>query len=211
MLTMKHTIRVPTVEQCFSIMNEMAMMDHIVAHSCQVCHVALSIVDLLKAQDISLNRDIVCAAALLHDITKTRSLSTGENHALTGAQLLRELGYHTVADVVRQHVRLDSYNTDESPREEEIVNYADKRVLHDEVVTLQQRKTYIIERYGGTAQRHRYIHELFENTKKLEEKIFIFLPIPSAKITSHLNLCDVSSDVMTRRNKHTRHATSNSQ
>ena len=80
-----------------------------------LAHAALlSGVDLLcvtLATPYTLNRDLIRAAALLHDITKTRSFVTSENHALTGGQFLSDLGYPEVGDLVRQHVRLDEYET----------------------------------------------------------------------------------------------------
>ena len=49
------------------------MMDHIVAHSMQVCQVATYLTDHLIGHHPHLNADLIRSAALLHDITKTRS------------------------------------------------------------------------------------------------------------------------------------------
>ncbi len=70
-----------------------------------------------------------------------------------GAGILEELGYPHVAQVVREHVHLDDNIMDPRPlREAEVVNYADKRVLHDAVVTLEERFADLKVRYGRTSE-----------------------------------------------------------
>jgi len=91
---------------------------------------------------------MIRAAALLHDITKTRSFQTLEDHAETGARLVADLGYPEVGRIIGQHVRLESYPPARTPSEAEIVNYADKRVLHDRIVSLDERMGYILKKYG---------------------------------------------------------------
>ena len=102
-------MKIPTRDQCFRMMSAMEMMDHIVVHSLQVCRVATYLTEHLNRQNGRLNMDLVKSAALLHDITKTRSFKTRENHAQTGGQWLAEKGYPEVGELVRQHVRLDEY------------------------------------------------------------------------------------------------------
>ena len=150
------------------------MMEHIVAHSLQVCRVALFLADRLDLP--GLNRELIQAAALLHDITKTRSFRTQEAHAETGAHLLAGLGYPEVGHIVGQHVRLNRYVAESVPTEAEIVNYADKRVLHDRIVSLGERMGYILERYGQEPDRKRHILLLWEKTRELEGRLFSRLP-----------------------------------
>ncbi len=104
-------MQIPTKTKCFKLMCEMKMMDHIVAHSMQVCRVATYLTDHLMGQHTHLNAKLIRSAALLHDITKTRSFNTGEDHAITGGQFLADRGYPEVGDLVRQHVVLDIYGT----------------------------------------------------------------------------------------------------
>jgi len=174
-------IKIPTETQCRQLAAGMGMLENIVAHSRQVCRVALLISDYLQWN--GLNRELIQAAALLHDITKTRSFATLENHAETGAQLIAEFGYPEVGRIVGQHVRLDRYFASENPTEEEIVNYADKRVLHDRIVSLSERMGYILEKYGQEPQRKRAILLLWEKTEALEARLFAGLPFEPADIT----------------------------
>ena len=161
-------------------------MDHILVHSKQVCRVAMCLATHLKGDSVGTNLRLVQAAALLHDITKTRSFKTGENHASTGAELLSGLGYPDVGNIIRQHVRLDSYSESEIPNEAEIVNYADKRVLHDKIVKLEQRKAYIYERYGKSSEDRKRLERLWKNTVALEQRLFRYLPFSPQDLPDHL-------------------------
>jgi len=158
-------------------MHDMQMLDHIARHSLQVCRVAMFLVDEVRRLGICLNRDLIQAAALLHDITKTRSFASGENHALTGAQLLNELGCPEVGHLVRQHVRLDVYEDGASIDEAAIINYADKRVLHEHIVSLPRRMNYIMDRYAKEPSDVERIRWLWKQTEAIECRIFADLPV----------------------------------
>ncbi len=171
------TLNIPTPEKCLQIIAETEMLDHIVLHSKQVCRVSAFLSDMLISAHLKLNRPLVSAAALLHDITKTRSFDTGENHAATGAKMISDLGYPEVGNIIGQHVRLRSFCSDAPPNEAEVVNYADKRVLHDTIVSLDERMDYILDRYATTAAHKERIKALWQETILLERKIFGYLPI----------------------------------
>ena len=174
-------IRIPTEAECERLIAGMGMLENIVAHCRQGCRGSLLIVDHLQPD--GLNRELILAAALLHDITKTRSFQTGEDHAETGAKLLADLGYPEVGRIVGQHVRLDRYFASASPAAEEIVNYADKRVLHDRIVPLSERMGYILEKYGREPKWKRAILLLWEKTEALEARLFAGLPFAPDDIT----------------------------
>lgn len=168
-------MHVPPLNKCLEMLGAMAMPDHIKDHSRLVCQVALVLADGLIAAGVHLNRDLVMASALLHDITKPRSFKTGENHAQTGGEYLTDLGFPEVGEIVRQHVVLDQYFAGTAPSEAEIVNYADKRVLHDQVVGLDERMNYILERYARTIERQALLHRLWDQSRMLEQRLFAYL------------------------------------
>jgi putative nucleotidyltransferase with HDIG domain len=175
-------ISIPSEASCMRLIVDMGMLEHILAHSLQVCRVSLFLTDRLGLP--GLNRELIRAAALLHDITKTRSFLTGEDHAETGARLIADLGYPQVAGIVGQHVRLNRYGSaSATPVDAEIVNYADKRVLHDRIVPLSERMGYILEKYGGDPDRKRWILILWEKTEKLEARLFARLPFHPDEIS----------------------------
>jgi putative nucleotidyltransferase with HDIG domain len=168
-------VLIPLENECWNLLHKVDMPDHIKAHSCLVCRVALVLADGLIAAGVGIDRKLVCAAALLHDITKPRSFKTGENHAQTGGLYLAGLGFPEVGEIVRQHVMLDRYFAGEHPDAAEIVNYADKRVLHDRVVPLDDRMAYILKRYAKTGERRRLFNILWDQTRVLEKRIFAYL------------------------------------
>ena len=175
-------MRIPTRKECFELICEMEMLEHIVAHSVQVCRVALFLVDRLQEAGLDLDRNMVRAAALLHDITKTRSFSTGEMHTDTGGRLLAGRGYFEIGEIVRQHVKLDAYFAGETPDEAEIVNYADKRVLHDRIVSMAERMAYILERYCRCEEYRQRLKWLWERSEEMERRIFADLTIGPERI-----------------------------
>ena len=177
-------------------MCEMKMMDHIVVHSMQVCRVATFLAAHLNSERNRLNHDLIRAAALLHDITKTRSFKTEENHALTGGQFLAERGYPEVGDLVRQHVKLDAYPDPVTLGEAEIINYADKRVLHDRIVGLEKRLDYILEKYGKLPGHPERIQWLWGKTLVMEDEIFSDLAIAPQDLNRLLNSEDRSKDFL---------------
>ena len=161
--------RQPDRATCLALMRRYGMLRNIRAHSLMVCQVALSIARDLAAAGIVLDLCVIEAAALLHDITKTRSLTTGERHAETGAQLLAQLGYFQVARVVRFHVQPPPVG--KCITAEEIVSYADKRVLHDRIVSLDERFAYLRQRYGTTPAAQKRIACSWDRTRETETNI----------------------------------------
>jgi putative nucleotidyltransferase with HDIG domain len=163
---------VPDRPACHRLIHETGMLEHIVVHSLQVCRVALLLTDAFVAAGVRLDRPLIRSAALLHDITKTRSLQTGERHSATGSDFLVARGMPEVADIVRQHVRLDAYDPVGPVTPAEVVNYADKRVLHDRVAPLGERLAYILDRYGTDPAVRDRIRRTWVRTRELEEKLF---------------------------------------
>ncbi len=179
-------MRIPERKECLRMLTEVQMPTHIQNHSIMVCRVALFLCDGLAAAGININRELVMASALLHDITKPRSFTTGENHALTGGQYLARRGFPEVGDIVRQHVILDCYFAGELPNEAELVNYSDKRVLHQDVVSLKVRMDYIVKRYAKTEQLRRRAEQVWLDSMALEDRIFGYLSISPAQLAENL-------------------------
>ncbi|MEQ8202465.1 MAG: HD domain-containing protein [Smithellaceae bacterium] len=167
-------MRIPTIEECYELMNSQAMLPNIVAHSQQVARVAAAIMDHLK-DGTDIRRPAVITACLLHDITKTRSLQTREQHDVSGGHLLAQLGFPTIGAMVEEHVVLKDFQEEGELLEKELVYYADKRVMHDRIVTVAERVDDLIVRYGTTEERIRSITSNFEQLCRLEAKISRFV------------------------------------
>ena len=165
------------------------MLPNIREHSFRVMEVARFLGEGLTDAGFDLYLPLVTVGALLHDLGKTSCLGTLENHAELGAGILEELGYPHVAQVVREHVHLDGNILDPRPlREAELVNYADKRVLHEEVVTLVARFADLKLRYGRTPEALARIHATQVKSRTLEDKIFASLALNPSNLL-HLNHC----------------------
>jgi len=168
--------RIPTPEECDELMARYSMLPNIIAHSLQVMRVSLAVTDYLK-DGVAVNRDIVVAGALLHDITKTRSIKTKERHDASGGAVLRELGFPRIAEIVEQHVIIQDLNLEGSLEEREIVYYADKRVMHDKIVTIRERVQDLIRRYGINEEIRNLILQNEVQVLAVENKIAGFMKI----------------------------------
>ena len=166
-------IPIPSHHQCLELMDTHAMLPNIREHSFRVMQVACILGEALTEAGFDLHLALVEVGALLHDLGKTQCLGTLTNHAELGAGILEELGYPQVAQVVREHVHLDGNVLDPRPlREAELVNYADKRVLHEAVVTLAARFADIKVRYGRTPEALARIQATEVRSRALEDRLF---------------------------------------
>jgi hypothetical protein len=77
-----------------------------------------------------------------------------------------------VGNIIRQHVILDDWKENTPVTEQEIVNYADKRVLHDTIVSLARRLEYIQDTYGHLQDLQDRIAGMWGMTRTLENKLF---------------------------------------
>lgn len=179
-------MRIPTIEECYELMNSHAMLPNIIEHSKQVARVAAAIMDHLK-DGADIHRAAVITACLLHDITKTRSLHTREHHDVSGGRLLAELGFPTIGAMVEEHVVLKDFQVEGNLLAKELVFYADKRVMHDRIVTVEERVDDLIVRYGATEERIRLITSNFKQLYRLEEKISRFVKSDIQKILDQID------------------------
>jgi len=182
-------LAIPSWAECLELMDIHGMLPNIREHSFAVMQVARFLADALAEAGFFLSLPLVEVGALLHDLGKTACLGTLNNHAEYGAGILEELGYPHVAQVVREHVHLYADIIDSRlVREAELVNYADKRVLHDEVVTLQDRFADLKVRYGRTPEALVRIDATEVRSRVLEKKLFAPLALTPDELL-HLNHC----------------------
>jgi len=166
-------ISLPSYNDCLALMAAHGMLPNIREHSFRVMQVADWLARALAAAGFELHLPLISTGALLHDIGKTACLGTTNNHAHLGADILTSLGYLELARVVREHVRLEDGVDDSRPlREAEVVNYADKRVLHTRLVSLAERFADLEVRYGRTPEALVRIAAMAAKSQTLEEKLF---------------------------------------
>jgi uncharacterized protein len=173
---------IPSREECLSLMSKCGMLENIVSHSMEVAKVALFIAVELKKKGRAIDLALVEAASLLHDLTKTECLKTKEDHAQTASRQLKRMGYERVGEVVAQHIRLVKEGDPSRVSEAEIVNYADKRVMHDRIVPLEERFRDLKARYGLSQKAMDYLEQLQKEIYGIENKIFFILQIDPNEI-----------------------------
>jgi hypothetical protein len=120
---------------------------------------------------------LLAAAGLLHDIAKAQCIVSRGDHAREGGQILRALGFGEIAALVERHVDLGEWDPAGPVTAAELLNYADKRVRHEEVVSLADRFDDLLQRYGGASDTARA--RIAENRRvmtAIEDKIFRRLP-----------------------------------
>ena len=108
-------------------------------------------------------------------------MKNGCDHAREGARICLQLGYPEISSIVEEHVILKEHDAERRHKgifnAREIIYYADKRVRHEEIVSLDDRLEYILEHYGnGDSGMHRLIRINFDKCVELEKYLFAFLP-----------------------------------
>jgi len=158
-------MRIPSPDECFEILMKHEVPLAIVHHCELVCDVAVKIADKLVKRGIKVDKDLVIAAALLHDIGKLKK----EPHLRHGGELLRKLGLERIAQVVERHGLVEFGNDDFIPKtiEEKIVFYADKRANPGKIVGLEERFDYLKKKYSMSG----HVDKEYEFTKKLEKEL----------------------------------------
>ena len=178
---------IPGVNECLDLMEQYHMLPNIKDHSIVVTEVAGVITNGLIAAGYDLSLETVIAGALLHDIGKTACLDNDDDHAARGLEICLAHNLKTIADIVAEHVILKNYAPQNGFAEKEIVYYADKRVNHDKVVSLEERLAYILERYGMNNEvRCRAIKRNYARCQDLEKRMFSFLTFDPADISELL-------------------------
>ena len=160
--------KVPSSDQCYDLLKKYDVPDHIIRHSEAVSRVAVFLAVRLNGSGEHLSVEVIEAAALLHDITKMEGIKSGRDHAETGRKLLEGLGFRRIGEIVGEHIRLHANRETSWIREAEIINYADKRVMHTEIVALQERFEDLEDRYGMKG----LDKELTERIKRAEQQAY---------------------------------------
>jgi len=138
-------MKIPTKEECITLLKKNNVPDNIISHTKKVCEFSLKVCDMLEKRGIKVNKDLVAAAALLHDIKK---LESGE-HEIEGTKYIELLGYPEVAALIKKHGLRHCHEEEFKPItwEEKIIFYSDKRVKNDRVVSIDDRFEYIKQTY----------------------------------------------------------------
>lgn len=166
---------IPDESQCYALLKKYETPEHIVAHSRKVWDVGRLLGESLVKRHHAVDLDLLCASCLLHDIGKYPCILDGSGyHDVRGEQILVQEGFSQVARIVVQHVVLRGPK-DSPIREEHVLFYSDKRVVHDELVSLEDRFVYLERTYGKSSKAVEGLMAMKRETLRLESEIFLLL------------------------------------
>ncbi|MDP3765412.1 MAG: HDIG domain-containing protein [Nanoarchaeota archaeon] len=153
---------IPTKEECLLILNKNKTPSSVIEHSKTVCKVAEDIAEKLIKKGLKINKELVIAAALLHDVERAK-----ENHVPEGVKLLKSIGFPDIAGVIKKHslYKLQQKNRQPHTWEEKIVFYADKRVKGSKIVSLKERFKALEKNYNVDLSKE------LTFTKKIEREL----------------------------------------
>lgn len=166
----------PREEEIRAWQKEVRLPAHIVAHCDAVAALCAQCASLLSARGIIIRPGMLRSAALVHDLLRFvdfragaspesfrdsaedqaaweswRTRYAGCTHERACEQFLRERGFPEVGSVVAVH-GLQLPSPERATIEQQLLFYADKRMLGDRNVTLEERFADFAQRYGnGTA------------------------------------------------------------
>lgn len=173
----------PDETGCLVLLKKYGTPQHIVDHSVKVWEVARVLAEGLRRGSHTIDIDLLKTACLLHDIAKFICIEEGLTyHDRKGEEILRAEGLPAVGNIVGQHVILRDGGG--GIKEEHVLFYADKRVLHDEVVGLDQRFRYLLDTYGKFPQAEEKLAVMEETTRSLETRIFRLLDFSPDDVTA---------------------------
>lgn len=145
--------RIPSDRECVEYLIDEGCKRRVIIHCCTVRAVAEEMIDHIDGVD----RDLVIAGALLHDIG--RAVDHSIMHAYIGSQIVEDLGLAPeLVEIVRKHTGagLDELDVEElrlppgdyMPRtlEEKIVAHADNLVSDNRVVTHEHSVTKLVSK-----------------------------------------------------------------
>jgi putative nucleotidyltransferase with HDIG domain len=163
---------VPTDAECRLLWDAYGMLPNIRAHSELVACVATALAELARQAGLTVQVAEVRAAALLHDLAKTYTISHGGNHCQLGAAWVQEAtGNPALAQGVLCHVSWPhpiDLRADFLPL---TLIYSDKRVKHNQIVTLESRSDDLLVRYGATDYIRTRIRESFQQAEAIERAL----------------------------------------
>jgi len=204
----------PTRKECQAIIEEHHVPPHIVKHSMAVAKLAVFLAQRLTEKGITVDVNLVDRACLLHDIIRIcdfkeldysrfeqpvtaedkakwqqlRAKYEGIPHEYAAYDILKDK-FPALALTIKKHRYIAVLDEEEKPNtwEEKLVYYADKRVMHDKIVSLEERLTEAHKRnvffYDTEAQSKIITAKVDPLIYRLEKEIFDEIGLKPLEIT----------------------------
>ena len=204
----------PTRKECQAIIEEHHVPPHIVKHSLAVAKLAVFLAQRLTEKGMTVDVNLVDRACLLHDIARIcdfkeldysrfeqpvtaedkakwrqlRAKYEGIPHEYAAYDILKEQ-YPALALTIKKHRYIAVLDEEEKPNtwEEKLAYYADKRIMHDNIVSLEERLTEARKRniffYDTEAQSKIITAKVDPLIYSLEKEIFDEIGLSPLEIT----------------------------
>jgi uncharacterized protein len=207
----------PTHKESLALLAEYHVPAHIVRHSLAAAKLAVFLAQRLSDKGVTVDIDLVERACLLHDIMRVcdfggsdylqfeRGLAEKEKakwrklraryektfHEEAACDILKRK-YPRFALVIRKHRYMSLLDDRSGPNtwEEKLVYYADKRVMHEKIVPLEERLREGHKRnvflHGTAAQSKINTAKVDPAIYKLEKEIFEKIGLDPLEVTEEL-------------------------
>ena len=156
----------PAFQECeMLLLNRFAAEKPLLDHSREVARLALVLARELNKAGCSLNLELIAAASLLHDLAKG-----SVDHAAEGAQILTEIGYSAVAEIIAVHMDIGVLPNG-SISEGEVVYLADKMMQGDRFISLEERFAVRIKRHVDNPEACQAVAGRLENALLIRQRL----------------------------------------
>ena len=143
-------MNLPTREQCFELLKKYKYTlpeQGGTKHFLIVNKIAVFLAKKLKEKGEDIDVELVDRASLLNDMDKG-CVDKDFDHGEMAHKFLIKEGYSEVAEVVRNHTIMRLFSVKYFTLEAKIVNYADCRVRHNDIVSVEERFADLKKRYS---------------------------------------------------------------
>lgn len=174
---------IPTEEQAKQLWDKYGLPEGKRGHMELVARVARFLAKQInKVTNLPINKTLLIAAALLHDIDKNIPRLPGEEHPDTAVRILKKEGMEEVANLVKTHPLHAILDSVIAPKtwEEKLLFLADKMVKY-EIITVDERfKLWNDEHLPVEAQS--LLDRAYPKVKALENEIFEKIHIAPSEV-----------------------------
>ena len=159
------------ISQALKILEDHNLPSNIVKHSLLVTKICAYLADQYE----NVNKNNLLCAAILHDLFKL----SDKDHSKEIYNYLNDISEHKIAEIAYKHDFSAIIDPERKPNmlEEKILNYADKRVQHDKIVTLKERLQGFKARYNPDNEDQEWVIEAQKSYFRLEKELFKHLSI----------------------------------
>lgn len=156
----------PGLAACEALWKEHHTPRRVIGHCKAVSKTASAIGEKLNEKGYNLNIPLIQSAGWLHDIARVE-----EEHWKKGAEIVKNLGYPDVADIIEAHMFYRIDGSKEEIAELDLVCLADRMVKEDHFVGLDERMDYIIQKAKGFPGAEEQIRKSFCSIRALKSRI----------------------------------------